>query len=206
MKQIYFFSTILGCMLWSCFAFSQTSPAFDQLKQRLDSLQSFSAEFSQTVTDSQGELLQEAQGQLYLKKPNLLLWNIEEPNESTLIADGSTLWHIDPFVEQVIALNQQEAVVNNPIVLLTSSDNSAWQQFDIRGENGVYSVTAKDNQSQFAALTLKFSENTLVGLIMIDRQDQVSELQFTEIQQNSELSDSLFIFSLPPGFELDDQR
>lgn len=176
------------------------------LQQKLAGLQQFQANFNQQVTDAQGELLQTTQGKLYLQRPGQLHWQVLPPNETTLIADGQTLWHIDPFVEQVVAMDQQAAVQHNPVVLLTSQQPELWQQYQISQQGEQFTISNDDPQSQIRQLSLQFNGNTLVGLQMLDAQQQLSSLSFSQVQQNQPLDAALFQFSLPAGFELDDQR
>lgn len=181
--------------------------AKDDLKLLLNALKTYKAQFKQLVVDGQGELLQESIGYLVLKQPNLMLWNVIEPDENRLIADGETLWYVDPFVEQVTAVHQAQSVANNPVVLLTDPENDSWQDFDIRYINNEYVIEAIKPESHIARLVLNFDETgTLSGLRFTDRQEQKSELVFSDIQQNLAVSSDMFIFSLPEGFEMDDQR
>ncbi|MDF2177614.1 outer membrane lipoprotein chaperone LolA [Aliiglaciecola sp. CAU 1673] len=180
--------------------------AAPELKARLKSLSSFDAVFSQTVTDGNGEQLQNATGRIRLKQPNQLHWQVDAPNETLLIADGNAVWHVDPFVEQVIAIDQQQAIDNNPLILLAEPDSKHWQDFKVAKKGEQYTITSTQDDSQIVSLTLHFKGQTLVGLDMLDRQSQNSKLLFKEIKQNQPLSADLFRFSLPQGYELDDQR
>ena len=177
-----------------------------ELQTQLATLKSFQADFKQRVVDAQDNVLQQSTGKLYVQQPNQLRWEVTAPDETTLIADGSSLWLIDPFAEQVTAMSQNQAVDNNPIVLLTDPTNDAWSSFTYSGELGHYTVTSTNEQSQIQSLTFKFDNNLLTGLTIIDRQQQRSELSFSAQVVNLELDNDLFIFSLPEDFELDDQR
>lgn len=185
----------------------ENTEAKHALKQLLHALKTYKAQFKQVVVDGQGELLQESVGHLVLKQPNLMLWNVIEPDENRLIADGETLWYVDPFVEQVTAVQQAQSVANNPVVLLTDPENDSWQDFDIRFINNEYVIEAIKPESHIARLVLNFDDSgTLSGLRFTDRQEQDSELVFSDIQQNQPVSNEMFTFSLPEGFEMDDQR
>ncbi|GAC15358.1 outer membrane lipoprotein chaperone LolA [Aliiglaciecola lipolytica] len=180
--------------------------ASDSLKQKLSGLKTFTAAFEQKVTDGQGELVQESAGQMTLKQPNLMIWQVNEPDENLMVADGTTLWYSDPFVEQVTAINQAESSSNNPIVLLTNPNNEQWADFTISLTGNVYSIIAIKPESQISELKLRFENDQLSELSFIDRQQQTSELTFSEVQQNNAIGDEQFIFTIPDGFELDDQR
>jgi len=176
------------------------------LKQQLAQLTTFTANFSQQVIDGEGELLQTSNGTISLSQPNKLHWQVAPPNENTLIADGQTLWHVDPFVEQVVAMSQQDAVSNNPMILLTEPNSKHWQQFSVSVEDKEFVIRALSEESHIKRLSLRFDQHKLVKLAMQDRQEQTSTLSFSDIQQNQTLDNRLFQFVLPEGFELDDQR
>lgn len=201
-----FKSICLSALLVAPLLSAQTEDVTASLRAKLEQLKSYHAKFTQQVIDAQGELLQNAQGQLSLKQPNRMHWQVAEPNENTLIADGQTLWHIDPFVEQVVAIDQAQAIENNPMILLTNPQSDAWQDFIISRLDNGFVIQARDLDAQVASLTLVFREDTLVQLKVEDHQQQVSTLDFNDISQNQQIDDQLFKFVMPEGYELDDQR
>ena len=187
-------------------SFAQGIDAQHLLKKRLSQLKTFQADFSQKVSDAHNTVLQEGNGQIVLRYPNQLYWRLNPPNENVLVADGKTLWQLDPFMEQVVALNQQAAIDNNPLILLTNPDDNAWQDYSISENNNQFVITPKNQQGEISKLILHFSEADLVAMQIVDSQQQVSDLRFTEIRQNHTVDQSLFTFEIPQGYELDDQR
>ncbi|WP_254700717.1 outer membrane lipoprotein chaperone LolA [Paraglaciecola mesophila] len=178
----------------------------DMLKARLQALHYFSANFTQKVTDANHEVLQEATGVIKLKQPNKLYWELDPPNENILIADGTTLWNVDPFVEQVTAIDQDQAVANNPLILLTQPNSDAWSHFTVSHSNNTFRIDANRPDSAVHSLVLVFEGEQLSSMSMQDSQQQISDLYFDNIQQNKTLNDDVFTFSLPEGYDLDDQR
>jgi outer membrane lipoprotein carrier protein len=186
--------------------FAQAVDASLLLQQRLTQLHTFQAEFSQKVTDANATVLQEATGKIALQYPNKLYWQLYAPNESELIADGQTLWQIDLFMEQVVALNQDAAIDNNPLILLTNPKGAAWDDFNVTEKNNEFSIKPKQQQANVVELILSFKESSLVAMKIIDGQQQVSALTFNQIKQNQSIAETLFIFTNSQAFELDDQR
>jgi outer membrane lipoprotein carrier protein len=188
--------------------FAQT--AEQRLKKRLADLKTFKATFTQTVVDLEGQVLQSADGVLQLSQPNKLYWELFEPNESLLIADGESLWNIDPFVEQATVFDQQQAIESNPMILLAQSTSDVWDKFSItltEGEqNEDFRVEALSDDSQIAALVMSFIGDDLSKLTIIDRQQQTSTSLFSDIQQNISIESSVFVADIPDGYEIDDQR
>lgn len=181
-----------------------------ELKHLLSQLHTYSAHFEQQVMDANNELLQEAKGIINLQQPQKLYWEVLPPNEATLIADGKTLWHIDPFVEQVIALDQQHAVKDHPIMLLAQPNSDIWDGYQVakvsEGEGGEFMITPKSDNQSIKQLVLFFDSGVLAKLTILDQQEQRNQLTFSDIRQNQDISPQRFIFSMPEGFELDDQR
>jgi outer membrane lipoprotein carrier protein len=201
-----FKSICLSALLVVPFFSSGSEDVTASLRIKLEQLKTYQANFTQQVVDGQGEILQNAEGQLSLKQPNRMHWQVAAPNENTLIADGQTLWHIDPFVEQVVAIDQAQAIENNPMILLTNPQSDAWQDFIISQLDSSFVIQAKDADAQVASLTLVFDGETLMQLKVEDHQQQVSTLDFIDISQNQQIDDQHFKFVMPDGYELDDQR
>lgn len=97
-----------------------------ELQNRLNKVDVLSADFAQTVSSANGKNVQQGNGKLQIKRPNLFRMDTKAPQETQIIADGQTLWFYDPFVEQVTANWVKDAVNNTPFVLLTSGDKSHW--------------------------------------------------------------------------------
>ncbi|MGS2720262.1 outer membrane lipoprotein chaperone LolA [Paraglaciecola aestuariivivens] len=201
--------SMAGVMLFasalSHFAHADES-AKQQLKAKLASLISYQASFSQKVTDHENNLLQQATGKIVLQQPNKLLWELAAPNESTLLADGQNIWNIDPFLEQVVVYSADTALNDNPFLLLTQPNSEKWQDYQVSQQQNQFTIKPNTQGTSIQSLQLSFKGDQLVGLQSIDSQQQTSVLLFSDIQQNKPLGANTFIFTLPEGFDLDDQR
>lgn len=194
-------------LLMSIVSFQLLADDAVQLKTQLDKLESFSAEFAQTVIDEQGEAVHEATGHITMKRPDKLRWETDFPDETLLIADGNTVWHVDYFVEQVTLMSQQKAVENNPMVLLTSDESEVWAKYTVKqlGPNE-FTVMAKTGAGQIRALTLSFDEKSLIALQMTDSQGQNSHILFSQRKVNIPVDETAFVSEISPEFMVDDQR
>lgn len=183
----------------------------EQAKQallaKLTQIKHFSAKFSQQVVDAEGKPLQNGAGSLVVSKPNLVHWQTSEPDESLIVSDGETLWFYDPFVEQATAYALESAIANTPILLLTSQDESMWQNYRISKVNETsFVVHALDSNSQVKKLELSFEQDKLAGFVILDASGQLSRFTLSDSDFNSPPKKELFEFTLPPGAYLDDQR
>jgi outer membrane lipoprotein carrier protein len=203
LKQLILFTTVL---LNSTFVLATDLDAKQQLKVKLVKLLTYQANFTQTVIDIENTLLQQATGRLVLQQPDKFFWELFEPNESVLLADGDNIWNIDPFLEQVVVNGADVALENNPLILLTNPASSQWQEFEVSQSDNQFIITPRELNGGIESLRLVFNNDTLVELESQDGQQQKSLLLFSEIQQNHSLPADTFIFVRPEGYELDDQR
>jgi outer membrane lipoprotein carrier protein len=203
LKPLILFITVL---LNSTFVLCAETDAKQQLKVKLALLGTYQANFTQTVVDIENTLLQEAAGRIVLRQPNNLYWELFEPNESVLLADGTNIWNIDPFLEQVVVYGANAALENNPLILLTNPDSTQWQKFDVSRLDSQFIIKPRELNGGIESLRLVFNGDTLIEIESQDGQQQKSLLLFSEIQQNHSLPADTFRFVMPEGYELDDQR
>lgn len=199
---------------------TSSSPDGDSLQVLLRDMKQFRAGFAQTVVDAEQNIVHEAQGVLTMTRPNKLRWETTFPDETLLIADGNAVWNVDSFVEQVTVISQDQAIKDNPIVLLTASDAETWNKFTIRkvdtssveGEAAAqmlssYQITPKEVGGQIETLTLTFNQdNKLAALNMLDAQQQISTLVFNNIETRFPLAADTFSVDIPDSYIVDDQR
>jgi len=198
------------------------------LMARLANLNFFSANFTQEVVSETGDLLEQSSGKLAISKPNLANWHTQEPDELAIVSDGRDVWFYNPWIEQVSVYSLSAAIARTPILLLTSRDESLWQQYTVTKEKIVqegveqkkvnqqgerFVISAKDPNSQIKSLTLVFSAkgkeveaNQLSQFSFLDATGQISHIKLSNFDDQTVPNSSLFNFALPEGVQIDDQR
>ncbi|MEA1064632.1 outer membrane lipoprotein chaperone LolA [Erwinia sp. HR93] len=202
MKKVIFatalVSTVIAAPVWADGA--------SALKSRLDKVASFHASFTQKVTDAGGAAVQEGQGELWVKRPDLFNWHMTQPDESVLVSDGKTLWFYNPFVEQVSASWLKEATSNTPFMLIARNQTKDWQQYDIRQQGDSFELTPKKEGGNLKQFTIDVTASgTIRQFSAIEQDGQRSNYQLTA-QQNGAVDMSKFTFTPPKGVTVDDQR
>ena len=177
-----------------------------ELQNRLNKVSVLSADFAQTVMSANGSNVQQGNGKLRIKRPNLFRMDTKSPQETQIIADGKTLWFYDPFVEQVTANWVKDAVNNTPFVLLTSNDKSHWAQYTVEQKDDRFVLKPKAKNSNIKQFDIRIDPNgVLKGFSTIEKDGQ-SNQYILRNTTNQNLDGSLFKFTVPKGIELDDQR
>lgn len=193
------------------------------LRAKLAHVNFFSANFTQEVVSDTGELLEKSSGKLAISKPNLANWHTLEPDELAIVSDGRDVWFYNPWIEQVSVYSLSAAIARTPILLLTSKDESLWQQYTVNEEKASlnkvsqqdkrFVIVAKDPNSQIKSLTLIFSAKNpkikgseLSQLSFLDATGQISHIRLSNFDAQNIPESSLFHFSVPEGVQIDDQR
>ena len=197
-------SLTLATVIASSYAMADAT-ATAELKQKLSGLNSFTANFNQTVFDSQNQLLQQSSGDLAIAKPNKLRWNVVSPDEELMLSDGDSLWFYNPFLEQVSVYDLEQSIAQSPFMLLTSSDESAWNNYKITKLANGYKLEPKTTNS-LVWLQISLNGAAIESLESLDNQGQRSLFKLSEFNSNEKIDSAKFTFTIPTGIELDDQR
>ncbi|TMP47915.1 MULTISPECIES: outer membrane lipoprotein chaperone LolA [unclassified Pseudoalteromonas] len=204
MKKIKYLALIMGCLL-SGQSFADDSEA---LQQQLAAIKSFKAEFSQQVTDSQGEAIMQGEGNIALQQPMMIRWQQQSPDDTLFVSNGDKTYYFDSFAEQVTIMNTHSLIDSTPFVLLTSKDPEQWAKYQVVATDAGFSVTPnKGVESQVEKLDISFNaqEQGLASLTVLDTSGQQSLFTFKEAKVNEELATQTFEFTIPEGVEVDDQ-
>ena len=178
----------------------------DSLESFLETTRTLRAEFQQELWNSEGQLIERAAGMLWIKRPNQFLWNYQEPFEQLVVADGMNLWIYDVELRQVTVSPLDELISATPAMLL-SGDQVVRDGFEVTENfttNGINWVrlVPKLEGTDFNTVFIGFREGVLARLELLDGLDQVTEIQFEEVELNPMILDSTFNFIPPEGADV----
>ncbi|MDP4492553.1 outer membrane lipoprotein chaperone LolA [Vibrio sp. AH4] len=187
-------------------SFSVIAAPKDTLSERLAMSEGFSANFNQQVLSPEGKVILTGNGKVDIARPSLFRWETETPDENLLVSDGTTLWHFDPFVEQVTLYRAEEALEQTPFVLLTRNKASDWDAYHVEEKGDVFTLTPTALDSNQGRFQITISEKGVVqGFKVIEQDGQQSEFIFNKVKQQKPNA-SVFNYKVPKGVEVDDQR
>ncbi|KGY11966.1 membrane protein [Vibrio tubiashii] len=187
-------------------SFSVMAAPKDELSQRLQKTEGFSADFSQQLISPEGELVMEGEGHVEIARPSLFRWTTTTPDENVLVSDGKSLWYYSPFIEQVSIYWQEQATEQTPFVLLTRNRASDWDNYRVEQQGDIFTLTptnADSNQGQFK-LTID-EQGAVQGFSVVEQDGQQSRFEFNSIELSKPKAER-FTFVVPEGVEVDDQR
>ncbi|MBL4742519.1 MAG: outer membrane lipoprotein carrier protein LolA [Idiomarina sp.] len=178
--------------------------AKQELQQKLESMQSLQANFSQQVSADNGDVLQQLTGELTIQRPNKMRWKTNPPDDTLMIASGDTVWYYNPFVEQVTIYQQQDATANSPMLLLLTGSDEQWQGYQVtESAPNEYHIVSDTAESE---LNLGFTNDMLTDIELQQQGGDTITLELTDVAVNPSLERQLFTFDVPDGVDVDDQR
>lgn len=198
-------TTKLVALLLFCTAGWVHAGALDQLQDFHRNMQNFEAAFDQDLVDSEGAVLQESSGDMWLQRPNRFRWDYRKPYPQLIVSDGSKVWIYDSELEQVTVKGLDNAVGNAPALVL-SGKQPLEENFDIRelaDRDGLtwVELTPKQSETDFKSVLIGFGD-TLQRMELHDNFGQITRIRFSNVQRNERLDPNLFRFEVPDGVEV----
>ncbi|TMP72713.1 outer membrane lipoprotein chaperone LolA [Pseudoalteromonas sp. S1608] len=204
MKKLSSLLLVLGSLV-AMPSFADDSQA---LQDKLSTLKSFKAQFKQNVTDGEGQLVMQGQGNIALQQPLMIRWQQTNPDDTLFVSNGDKTYYFDSFAEQVTIMKTSGLIDSTPFILLTSKDPAQWEKYSVHATDLGFSITPnKGVESQVEQLDITFADNEqgLAKLVVKDNSGQLSAFTFSNAQVNTELDKTTFEFTPPAGVEIDDQ-
>lgn len=202
------FVYFMGCLPFVSSAYADAEPtAAARLAQQFAAMENVRGLFNQQIIDEQGNILQEASGELAVKRPRHFYWKTTSPYEHLLIARGDTIWLYDIDLEQITRQPFSEKLDQAPALILSGEVAALSEHYQIEletedDERLLFSLTPKHEGGVFSKLVLRFAEEELLSMTLVDSFQQSTRIAFTKLKYNTDIPDSLFEFSPPPGIDV----
>lgn len=185
---------------------SEQQQAANKLSALLGSTQTITGSFSQLTLDSSGTQLQEAAGEMVLRRPGLFRWHTNPPLEQLLVSNGKKVWLYDPDLMQVTVQKMDQRLTHTPALLLSGDVSKISENFSISYKEGgpvvdfVLTPTAKD--TLFDTLRLSFRDGVINDMQLLDAVGQRTNILFMNVKVNEPVSADQFVFDAPEGVDV----
>lgn len=201
----------------------QIAAAQSDIAKFFNQLQTFAADFSQTVKQ-EGQIVQQSKGKVWLKKPLQFRWNYKNPEAMQLISDGKKFYHYDIELAQA-TVKPIEEVTDTTLTTLLSDKKRLDELFTIQsfGAPAVkrqfpeqaaqwldnadifYRLTPKQKQSgdnQATAVILGLSASRELRVFYAKDAFGENTFIFQKVKQNTRLAAKQFRFNPPKGVDV----
>lgn len=198
--------TRIALVMLAALPATAAAAALETLQDFLDRVKTYKADFRQELFDETGRSIERSGGTFYLSRPDRFRWSYVTPYRQEIVADGTRVWLYDAELEQVTVRTLGEALGSSPARLL-SSNVPIREDFSVR-EVGPQDdlewleLEPRDPESTFAALRVGFAGDSLRRMELQDSFGQNTRIEFTAVEENPRLPDSLFRFTPPAGVDV----
>ena len=179
------------------------------LQQRYQGIADFTADFSQSYRG--GVLRQRTleQGTVAVKKPGLMRWEYVKPEKKEFVSDGrKTYLYIPPDRQVVVGDADTEGASTSSLFLAGKGDitrdfTAATAESPVEGTVAL-KLTPRRRQPDYEYLVVAVDPASLQirGLVTHDAQGGDSTLTFTNLKENTGISDKVFAFRIPRGVDV----
>lgn len=177
--------------------------AAQRLHQLLNPIISLSADFTQQIKGHNNHELQYLSGNLSLKKPNQLRWNVLAPMPQLVVSDGKLVWLYDPDLEQVVIQSFSDDFMANPISILLGDLDQLNRDFTVSLiSDDRFSLKPKQKNSLFVAIQLRFMDSVLSHIEYQDSFGQNTQLTLSQVKLNPQLAKNTFVFDIPQAVDI----
>lgn len=176
------------------------------LRERLDAMTSLQGTFEQIMTDLEGTVLEDSEGDFAMMRPGKFDWHTREPFEQRLVSDHDTIWLYDPDLMQVTVRDFDDGLQETPALILSDELAELSERFEIgRREDGdrtIFALVPREDEGLFRSLELVFEGELLREIRMYDNLDQISRFELSNLRRNETIDESRFTFQPPEGVDV----
>lgn len=196
-----------GLLVFVCLSINANAENAETAAQRLHLLlkpiNTLSADFTQQIMGQDNNQLQRLTGNLSLKKPNQLRWNVVSPMPQLVISDGKLVWLYDPDLEQVVIQSFSDEFMANPISILLGDLDQLNRDFTVSLiSNDRFSLKPKQKNSLFVAIQLRFIDSVLNRIDYQDNFGQNTQLTLSQVRLNPQFPKTAFVFDIPQAVDI----
>jgi len=186
-----------------------------QIQKTYETMGDIQAYFVQesVVKSWNAEQVQKAQGKVFFKKGGKMFWDYQEPVPQQIISDGNTLWFYEPEDKQVTVTTVGAGFQTQISADLLNGKAQLKRDFDVtemtstaEGNAGklALQLIPRSSQHNLSKILLRIDKNTFLiyQTEVYDLFDNLTRITFSQIQIDTNLADTLFTFTPPPGVEM----
>ena len=180
--------------------------ALDGLQRHYRETRSFSAKFFEEIS-AVGAPKRTRTGTVYFLKPGRMRWEFDEPSKELIVSDGAQLYNYDPELNQVVEAPLAQALRSPGATEFLLGAGDVGKDFnasllDAAGTGLTNLKLVPKSEGNTVELGLDPDNYDVETIRVTDKLGNVTSLKFTDIVNNTPVSDSLFKFAVPPGADI----
>lgn len=182
-----------------------------KVQDRYDQTKNFAADFTQEMRIESGGQVIRSSGKVWFQRPGRMHWEYLSPEKQTIIADGKTLWIVQPADNQVLKAPLQNAFESRTPVSFLLGVARLEQDFRATllspaddGRLRLQLDPAKAEDGSLGSLVLDVDPETydVTAATIRDPLGNTTRVALVDIERNGSVDESLFRFERPAGMDV----
>ncbi|WP_027178738.1 outer membrane lipoprotein chaperone LolA [Maridesulfovibrio bastinii] len=203
--------TIVSILMLVSTAFAADSGLTSKIQNKYDSIQSFSADFIQTLTTAASGEQEIRKGSILFKQPSLLRWDTVSPEKELLMVGKSYVWDYYPEDQLAMKYHAEQVFNSKTMIKFISGQANLAEDFVIENQgddHGLIKLKLIPKEPE-PGLVLGYvwvdSESSmLMKVLSVDFYGNGNEVDLSNINLEPKVSDSDFEFTPPEGVNIED--
>ena len=196
---------VLSLVAGAAFAATGARARLDAFANGLHGLR---GNFTQTVYDAHGNITGASHGLLALEAPRLFRWQVTDPYQQLIVADGKKVWVYEPDLQQVTVRDQGATEAHSPLTILTdlSQLDTEFKASDAGTREGLdwLRLVSRSQDPQFEYAEIGFDASGPRRMVFKDTLGNRTEIVFSGWERNPVMSADTFTFVPPKGTDVVD--
>lgn len=180
------------------------------MQKRYEGIRDFSADFSHTYRGGVLRTETREQGTVAIKKPGMMRFTYLKPERKEFVSDGHKVYSYIPDDKQVIVADvPREDAATSPAMFLAGKGDMVrdfTSAFETNPPAGTVALKLTPRKSEpeyeYLVVTVDAKSLQLRALTTRDRQGGLSTLAFSNLKENTGISDKDFAFRIPRGVDV----
>lgn len=210
MKNI--FITIFLSLICASSSFATENPLVAKIQNAYSQINSFEADFEQTLTHKESGSKEKRQGKIAFQKPLQIRWQTAKPHEETLIVNSKEIWDYLPDEQLAYRYSPQVAQDSRSIIQVITGQAKLSKDFDIKNggnQNGLNKLILfpKEPSTQMveAHIWVDPASGAIQRANVIDFYGNSNDIAFKSFRPGAKIAASQFSFKPPKGTEVEDR-
>lgn len=192
-------------------AFAQEGDVADRIQKRYESLQSFTADFEQVLTNAASGEQETRTGSISFKHPAMVRWLTVTPEKELLVVGPEYVWNFFPTEELAVKYRVDQVFNSKTMVRFLSGRANLKEDFVVesQGEDNGWRKFKLIPYEPEPSLVLGYmwvepGSDLLRQVLLVDFFGNGNQVALTNLELDVDLDDSLFSFTPPQGVDIED--
>jgi outer membrane lipoprotein carrier protein len=183
-----------------------------KVQKQYQALASFSANFTQTLTNAASKEREERSGRLVFAQPSLIRWETEKPEKELLVMGRDVVWNSFPEEKTAYRYAVEDVLGSKTMLRFLSGQGNLREDFAVKEEPGApegqvaLKLTPREAEPGMvlAFVWVDLKTSMLARILIEDFYGNINDVTLANVKLNPSISKDQFIYAPPKDYSIFD--